>query len=174
MFLVQKLLLAERGGIPGGWILEIVARQPDLLSRAGKGAQQGNKPGVGCVLCCFPCDCVVGNAKSALVVQLVQANVHPSAILLVPRLVGITGALLQEGVGDLVVNVLLEHVLVCELYVAVEILQPGRLVKPYELVVDEAILDFEEFVDVLHNCQALILYKVLDKRMSADANTKAM
>ncbi len=72
------------------------------------------------------------------------------------------------------VNVLLEHVLVCELYVAVEILQPGRLVKPYELVVDEAILDFEEFVDVLHNCQALILYKVLDKRMSADANTKAM
>jgi hypothetical protein len=53
-------------------------------------------------------------------------------------------------------------------------LQPGRLVKPYELVVDEAILDFEELVDVLHNCQALILYKVLDKRMSADANTKAM
>jgi hypothetical protein len=47
------------------------------------------------------------------------------------------GALLQEGVRDLVVNVL-SHVLVRELYVAVDILQPGRL-EPY-LVVDEAIL----------------------------------
>jgi hypothetical protein len=47
------------------------------------------------------------------------------------------GALLQEGVRDLVVNVL-SHVLVREVYVAVDILQPGRL-EPY-LVVDEAIL----------------------------------
>jgi hypothetical protein len=30
-----------------------------------------------------------------------------TAVLLVPRLVGIAGALLQEGVGDLVVNVFL-------------------------------------------------------------------
>jgi hypothetical protein len=37
------LELAERGGVPCGWILEIVARQPDLLSRAGKVAQEGNK-----------------------------------------------------------------------------------------------------------------------------------
>jgi hypothetical protein len=108
----------------------------------------------------MPCDGFVGDAKSALVVRLVQAHVHPSAVLLVPRLVGITGALLQEGVGDLVVNVLLEHVLFHELYVAVEILQPGRLAKTDELVVDEAILDV---VHVLHNCLTLILYKVLDK-----------
>ena len=47
---------------------------------------------------------------------------------MVPRLVGITGALLQAIVGDFVVDVLLEHVLVCELYVPVEILQLGRLV----------------------------------------------
>jgi hypothetical protein len=52
-------------------------------------------------------DGVVGDAKSALVVRLVKAHVHRSAVLLVPRLVGIPGALLQEGVGDLVVNVLL-------------------------------------------------------------------
>ena len=44
---MHTLKLAERGGVPGGWILEIVARQPDLLSRAGKGAEEGNKPGVG-------------------------------------------------------------------------------------------------------------------------------
>ena len=54
---MHTLELAERrgvpggwiltGGVPGGWILEIVARQPDLLSRAGKGAEDGNKPGVG-------------------------------------------------------------------------------------------------------------------------------
>jgi hypothetical protein len=49
---------------------------------------------------------------------------------------GITGALLQDGVGDLVVNVLLEHVLFRELYVAVEILQPGRLAKGDEIGAD--------------------------------------
>ena len=47
---------------------------------------------------------------------------------MVPRLVGITGALLQASVGDFVVDVLLEHVLVRELYVPVEMLQLGRLV----------------------------------------------
>jgi hypothetical protein len=102
----------------------------------------------------------------------VQAHVHSSAVLLVPRLVGIPGALPQEGVGDLVVNVL-EHVLVRELYVAVEILQPGRLAKADVLVVDETILDVVELVDVLHTCLTLILYEVLDKRISADGNTKA-
>jgi hypothetical protein len=48
--LVQALERARGGGqywgIPGGGILEVVARQPDLLSRAGKGAQEGNKPGI--------------------------------------------------------------------------------------------------------------------------------
>ena len=58
-------------------------------------------------------------------------------------------------------------------YVAVEILQPGRLAKADELVVDEAILDVDELVDVFHNCLILILYKVLDKRISDDGNTKA-
>jgi len=104
-----------------------------------------------------PCNDVVGDAKSAHVVGLVQAHVHPSAVLLVPRLVGIPGALLQEGVCDLVVNVLLEHVLVRELHMAVEVVQPARLAKTNELVVDEAILDVVELVNVLHNCLTLVL-----------------
>ena len=120
---MHTLELAERGGVLGGWILEIVVRQPDMLSRAGKGAKEGKTPGVGRIRRSVPCNDVVGDAKSALVVGLVQAHVHPSAVLLVPRLVGIPGALLQEGVCDLVVNVLLEHVLVRELHMAVEILQ---------------------------------------------------
>jgi hypothetical protein len=58
------------------------------------------------------CNDVVGDAKSALVVGLVQAHVNPGAVLLVPRLVGIPGALLQQCQCDLVVDVLLlEHVL---------------------------------------------------------------
>ena len=51
--------------------------------------------------------------------------------------------------------------MVRELYVLVEILQPGRLAKEDELVVDEAILDIVELVHVLHNGLTLILYKVL-------------
>ena len=43
-------------------------------------------------------DGVVDDAKSALVVRLVQVHVHPSAVLLVPLLVGILSALLQHDV----------------------------------------------------------------------------
>jgi hypothetical protein len=81
---VHLLELAERGGHPGGWILEVVARQTDMLSRAGKGAQEGNKPGVRRVRGRASGDGVVGEAKSALVVRLVQAHVHTIAVLLVP------------------------------------------------------------------------------------------
>ena len=44
---VQSLERAEGGGIPCGRVLEVVAWQPDLLRGAGKGDQEGNKPGVG-------------------------------------------------------------------------------------------------------------------------------
>ena len=46
------------------------------------------------------CDGVVRDAKSALVVRLMQAHVHPCTVLLVPRLVGIPGAFFQEGVSQ--------------------------------------------------------------------------
>jgi uncharacterized membrane protein YvlD (DUF360 family) len=83
-----------------------------------------------------PCNDVVGDTKSDLVVGLVQAHVRPSAVLLVPRLVGIPSALLQEGVFDLVVNVLLEHVLVRELHMVINVLQPGHLAKEDDLEVE--------------------------------------
>ncbi len=56
---------------------------------------------------------------------------------------------------------------------SIDVLQPGRLAKADELVVDEAILDVVELVHVLHNGLTLILYKVLDKGISADGNPKA-
>ncbi len=86
----------QRGGHPGGGILEVVALQPDLLSGAGKGAQEGKEPGVRCVHGRVSGDGVAGDAKSALVVRLVQAHVHPREVLLVPSLVGILSALLQQ------------------------------------------------------------------------------
>ena len=94
---MHKLKLSQRGGVPGGWILEIVARQSDLLSRAGKGAEEGNNPVVGRIRRSVPCNDVVGDAKSALAVGLVRAHVNPSTVLLAPRLVGIPGALLQRA-----------------------------------------------------------------------------
>ena len=77
---MHMLELAERGGVPCGWILEIAARQPDLLRRGGKGAEEGNKPSVGRVRRSVACNDVVGDAKSALVVGLVQAHVNPGAV----------------------------------------------------------------------------------------------
>ena len=45
--LVQESERAKGRGIPAGGVLEVGARQPDLLSGASKGAQEGYKPGVG-------------------------------------------------------------------------------------------------------------------------------
>jgi hypothetical protein len=68
---------------------------------------------------------------------------------------------------------LLEDVLICEVNLPVEVLKAGRLAEVHELVVDEAILDVVELVDVVHNVLTLFLYKVLDKSVSANGNPKA-
>jgi hypothetical protein len=47
------------------------------------------------------------------------------------------------------------------------------LAEAHKLVVDEAILDVVELVNVLHNFLTLFLYKVLDKSISANGNPKA-
>ena len=104
------------------------------------------------------CNDVVGDAKSALVVGLVQAHVNPGAVLLVHLFS---------------IDVLLEHVLVREGDLTVYVLQPGRLAKADELGVDEPILDVVELVHVLHNGLTLVLYKVLDKSISPDGNPKS-
>jgi hypothetical protein len=68
---------------------------------------------------------------------------------------------------------LLEAVLIREVNLAVEVLKAGSLAKLNELVVDEAILDVVELVDVLHNCLTLILDKMLDKSISTYGNPKS-
>ena len=92
---------------PSGGILDVVAWQPYLLSRAGESAQEGDKPGFGRVCCGVPRESVVGDAKSSLVVRLVQTHVDPNAVLQVPFLVGFASAFLQQAIGDLVVDMLL-------------------------------------------------------------------
>jgi len=104
---MQALERAEGGGIPCGGVLEVVAWQPYLLSRACKGAQEGNKPGVGRVGGSVACYHVVGDTEAALFVRLMEPHVNPSPVLLGPRLVCIPGPFLEEGVGDLVVDMLL-------------------------------------------------------------------
>ena len=104
-----------------------------------------------------------------------EPHVDPSAVLLVPCLVGVSGALLQEGVADLPIDMLLlEDVLICEVNLPVEVLKAGSLAEAHKLVVDETILDVVELVDVLHNFLTLFLYnKVLDKIVSANGNPKS-
>jgi len=63
--------------------------------------------------------------------------------------------------------------LIREVNLAVEVLKAGSLAKSKELVVDEAILDVVELVDVLHNCLTLILDKMLDKGISTNGNPKS-
>jgi hypothetical protein len=94
---VQVLERAKGRDAPGGGILDVVARHPYLLCRAGKSAQEGDKPGVGRVCCGVPRDSVVGDAEASLVVRLVQAHVDPSAVLQVVLFVGFAGAFLRRA-----------------------------------------------------------------------------
>ena len=75
--------------------------------------------------------------------RLMESHVDPSAVLLVPCLVdvsgasavllapvpclvGVSGAHLEEGVADLPINMLLlEDVLICEVNLPVEVLKAG-------------------------------------------------
>jgi hypothetical protein len=141
----------------------------------GKGAQEGNKPGVGRVGGSVTGDGVVGDTETALVMRLMEPHVDPIAVLLVACLEGVSGALLQEGVADLPIDMLLlEDVLICEVNLPVEVLKAGSLAEAHKLVVDETILDVVELVDVLHNFLTLFLYnKVLDKIVSANGNPKS-
>ena len=120
-------------------------------------------------------DGVVGDTETALVMRLMEPHVDPSAVLLVACLEGVSGALLQEGVADLPIDMLLlEDVLICEVNLPVEVLKAGSLAEAHKLVVDETILDVVDLVDVLHNFLTLFLYnKVLDKIVSANGNPKS-
>jgi len=74
------------------------------------------------------CNDVVGDAKSSLV-GLVQVHVNPGAVLMVSGLVDIPGALLQKCKCNLVVNILLlEHVLVRELHMSIDVFTAGSFV----------------------------------------------
>jgi hypothetical protein len=120
-------------------------------------------------------DGVVGDTETALVMRLMEPHVDPSAVLLVACLEDVSGALLQEGVADLPIDMLLlEDILICEVNLPVEVLKAGSLAEAHKLVVDETILDVVELVDVLHNFLTLFLYnKVLDKIVSANGNPKS-
>ncbi len=118
-------------------------------------------------------DGVVGDTETALFVRLMEPHVNPSTVL-GPHRVCLPAPLFEEDVADLPINMLLrEAVLIRVVNLAVEVLKAGSLAKSKELVVDEAILDVVELVDVIHNCLTLILHKMLDKGISADGNPKA-
>ena len=92
-------------------------------------------------------DGVVGDTETSLVMRLMEEHVDPSTVLMIPCLVGVSGALLQEGVADLPIAILLmEDVSICQVNLPVEVLKAGSLAEAHELIVDEAILDVVELV----------------------------
>jgi hypothetical protein len=83
------------------------------------------------------------------------------------------GALLQEGVADLPIDMLLlEDVLICEVNLPVEVLKAGILAEEHELVVDEAILDVVELVDVVHNFLTFFFTKCWTKALKVHTRTR--
>jgi hypothetical protein len=65
-------------------------------------------------------DGVAGDTEAALFVRRMEPHVNPSPVLLGPRLVCLPGPLLEEGVADLPIDMLLlEAVLIREVNLAV-------------------------------------------------------
>ena len=81
---MQALERAEGGSIPCVGVLDVVAWQPDLLSRACKGAQEGNKPGVGRVGGSVTGDGVVGDTETDLVMRLMDPKHGPGSTSCMP------------------------------------------------------------------------------------------
>ena len=78
-------------------------------------------------------------------------------------------------IRDLAVDVLLlEAILVADGNLAIEVLEPRRLAEAQELIVDEAVVHAVELVDIVDDGQALILHKILNKRVSAEGNTEPL
>ena len=93
----QVLERAEGGGSPCGGVLDVVAWQSDLLSRACKGSQEGNKPGIGRVGGSVTGDGVVGDTETALFVRLMEPHVNPSTVLWVQLLYAIRVPFLRRA-----------------------------------------------------------------------------
>ena len=98
----------------------------------------------------------------------VQHHIYPVAVLRSPIDTGLLRSLFDEGVSDFKVSVLLlEGVLVMEEDVAVEVLKASGLAEAQELVVNEAILNGVEFVDVIDDVFDLVPNKSLYESVSA-------
>ena len=118
---------------------------------------------------------VVSDAEAALFVGQVEDHVHPGPVLLGPGCISALGALLEQRIRDLAVDVLLlEAILVADGNLAIEVLEPRRLAEAQELIVDEAVVHAVELVDIVDDGQALILHKILNKRVSAEGNTEPL
>jgi hypothetical protein len=116
---------------------------------------------------------LLGTLKPPSFCDSMQMHINPIMVLLGPCLVGLASAFLQQGIGNLVVDVLLlEHLLVRELDLAVKVRKSCGLAKAEELVVNEAILEVVKLVNILHNFLTLGLYKLLDKHISVNGNPK--
>ena len=73
---------------------------------------------------------LLGTLKPPSFCDSMQMHINPIMVLLGPCLVGLASAFLQQGIGNLVVDVLLlEHLLVRELDLAVKVLKSCGLAK---------------------------------------------
>ena len=99
----------------------------------------------------------------------VQHHIYPVAVLRPAKDTGLLRSLFDEGVSQSVkVSVLLlEGVLVMEEDVAVQVLKASGLAEAQELVVNEAILNGIEFVDVIDDVCDLVLNKSLYESVCA-------
>ena len=116
----------------------------------------------------MPCDLVALHTEPTICMWEVQHHIYPVAVLRSPIDTGLLRSLFDEGVSDFKVSVLLlEGVLVMEEDVAVEVLKASGLAEAQELVVNEAILNGVEFVDVIGNVFDLVPNKSLYESVSA-------
>ena len=103
----------------------------------------------------------------------VEDHLYPLPMFVIPIRVLIISALLHEGLPDFMVNVLLlqDH-LVIKGNVGVQVLEAGCLAETDELIVDEAILDGVEFVNIIYHVLTGGSHEGLNKGLSAEGDTK--
>ena len=95
-------------------------------------------------------------------------------MVIIPTSVVRAGTLFQEGICDVCVYVLLlQCAAVVKKDVGIKELEPCCLTETSELIMDEAIVDAIELVDIIDDLLTLISNKFLYERVSADGDSEA-
>ena len=152
-------------------ILKNLTRYPALLDGSREATHPRNKERGSSVEGSKSRDCVGCHAKTTLGVWKMKHHVTPSLVLRAPCPAIVVSPFAHEGVGDFYINMLLlQYILVVKQDMTIDILQTRCLTETQKLIVNKAVSERIQLVNILKNIFAFVPHEVLDKIVSTEGH----